>query len=80
MTEHTHYITHLPHNTRTTAKHRSFTIDDDVDGNDMDPNLEEPLRAKLRREPSRQGAKQHLHFISLKYIPSHQTCYKNSFA
>lgn len=40
---------------KTPAKHRSFTIDDDVDG-DMDPNLEEPLKAKLKRMPSRQGA------------------------
>lgn len=35
------------------AKRRSLTIDDDVD--EMDPNLEEPLKAKMRREP-RQGA------------------------
>lgn len=43
---------------KNTAKHRSFSIsiDDDVDGNNMDPNLEEPLKAKLRREPTRQGA------------------------
>lgn len=45
------------------AKHRSLTIEDEIDDNDMDPNLEEPLRAKLRQEPSRQGAqKEHLIF------------------
>lgn len=42
----THVIVH-------SAKRRSLTIDDDVD--EMDPNLEEPLKAKMRREP-RQGA------------------------
>lgn len=35
-------------------KRRSFTVDDEVDGIEIDPNLEEPLKAKLRRE-SRQG-------------------------
>lgn len=44
------------HTLKRTAKHRSFTIDDEVDGIEMDPNLEEPLKAKMRREPSRQGA------------------------
>ena len=35
------------------VKRRSLTIDE-VEGLEMDPNLEEPLKAKLRRE-SRQG-------------------------
>lgn len=34
-------------------KRRSLTIDE-VEGLELDPNLEEPLKAKLRRE-SRQG-------------------------
>lgn len=34
-------------------KRRSLTIDE-VEGLEIDPNLEEPLKAKLRRE-SRQG-------------------------
>ncbi|XP_031616622.1 uncharacterized protein LOC116336710 isoform X3 [Contarinia nasturtii] len=37
------------------AKHRSFVIDDEVDG-DMDLNLEEPLKAKLKQMPSRQDS------------------------
>lgn len=36
-----------------TVKRRSLTIDE-VEGLELDPNLEEPLKAKLRRE-SRQG-------------------------
>lgn len=36
------------------VKRRSFTVDDDVEGIEIDPNLEEPIKAKLRRE-SRQG-------------------------
>lgn len=34
-------------------KRRSLTVDE-VEGLEIDPNLEEPLKAKLRRE-SRQG-------------------------
>lgn len=51
-------LTHTNTHTHTyTAKYRSLTIDDEVDENSMDPNLEEPLKAaKLKREPSRQGA------------------------
>lgn len=52
--ENTHKHTYIH-----TAKHRIFTIEDEVDENSMDPNLEEPLKAaKLKREPSRQGAKE----------------------
>lgn len=53
LTQHTNNI----HTTLTqSAKHRSLVIDDEIDG-DMDPNLEEPLKAKLKQMPSRQGAK-----------------------
>lgn len=47
------------------GKHRMFTIEDDVDSDNMDPNLEEPLKAaKLKRMPSRQGAHEiHLIFV-----------------
>lgn len=61
---HTHTNTHTrPHKHTRTAKHRSLTIDDEVDENSMDPNLEEPLKAaKLKREPSRQGANESISF------------------
>lgn len=53
------------------AKHRSFTIDDDVDGDNMDPNLEEPLKAaKLKRMPSRQGANDQFDFHPYKQSKS----------
>lgn len=44
--------------TQTASNQRDFTasIDDDVDGDDTNSNVEEPVKAKIRREPSRQGA------------------------
>lgn len=69
---------HFENRKKKSAKYRSFTIDDEVDGNSMDPNLEEPLKAKLRRELSRQGAKSHSifqpkikqHYIVLTHSPA----------